>query len=120
MGKEGFRGLKVWQKAKELAIFIYKVTNSVGFSKERNLRDQMRKAAISIPSNIAEGDELGSDRQAIRFFNIAKGSAAELLTQAIIALEIGIIEQPMYDEIDARCSEVLKMLSRLISVRSRS
>jgi len=80
----------------------------------------MRKAAISIPSNTAEGGELGSDRQATRFFNIAKGSAAELLTQAIIALEIGMIEQTIFDEIEARCSEVLKMLSRLISVRSRS
>jgi four helix bundle protein len=120
LGKEGFRGLKVWQKAKELAIFIYKNTNSADFSKDRNFRNQMRKAAISIPSNIPEGDELGSDRQATRFFNIAKGSTAELLTQAIIAFEIGLIEQTMFDDIESRCTEVLKMLSRLISVRSRS
>ncbi len=120
MGKEGFRGLKVWQKAKELAVFIYTITNSAGFSKDLNLRNQMRKAAISIPSNIAEGDELGSDKQATRFFNIAKGSAAELLTQAIIALEIGLIEQTVFDEIDTRCTGILKMLSRLISVRINS
>ncbi|HOF74705.1 MAG: four helix bundle protein [Syntrophaceae bacterium] len=120
MGREGFRGLKVWQKAKDLAVFICKVTNREGFSKDRNLREQMRKAAISIPSNIAEGDELGSDKQASRFFNIAKGSAAELLTQAIIAQEIDLIDKTVYDEIDARCTEILKMLSRLISIRSNS
>jgi len=120
LGKEGFRGLKVWQKAKDLAVFIYGVTNREGFSRDRNLRDQMRKAAISIPSNIAEGDELGSDKQASRFFNIAKGSAAELLTQSIIALEIDLIDKAVHEEIDARCTEILRMLSRLISVRSNS
>jgi four helix bundle protein len=120
LGKEGFRGLQVWQKAKGLAVFIYTITNSAGFSKDLILRNQMRKAAISIPSNIAEGDELGSDKQATRFFNIAKGSTAELLTQAIIALEIGLIEQTVFDEIDKICTGVLKMLSRLISVRSNS
>ena len=120
MGKEGFQGLKVWQKAKGLAIYIYTVTNAPSFSKDRSLRDQMRRAAISIPSNIAEGDELGSDRQAIRFFHIARGSTAELLTQAIIAHEVGIIDVIVRTEIDARCTEVLKMLSRLISARHHS
>ena len=120
MGKEGFQGLKVWQKAKELAIYIYTIANTPSFSKDRNLRDQMRRAAISIPSNIAEGDELGSDKQAIRFFHIARGSTAELLTQAIIAHEVGIIDKIVCTEIDARCTEVLKMLSRLISARHHS
>jgi len=120
LGKGGFRGLQVWQKAKELTVFIYAITNSASFSKDLILRNQMRKAAISIPSNIAEGDEVGSDKQASRFFNIAKGSTAELLTQAIIALEIGLIEQTVFDEIESRCTGILKMLSRLISVRSKS
>jgi four helix bundle protein len=120
LGKEGFQGLKVWQKAKELAVFIYAVTNTPSFSKDRNLRDQMRKAAVSIPSNIAEGDELGSDKQAIRFFHIARGSTAELLTQAIIAQEVGIIDKTNCTEIDVKCTEILKMLSRLIAARSIS
>ena len=71
-----------------------------------------------LPSNIAEGDELGSDRQSVRFFNIAKGSAAELLSQAIIAKEIGYIKSEDLQELDSRCTEILKMLSKLISVRS--
>jgi four helix bundle protein len=83
MGK--FQELKVWQRAKELAVSIYKMTEGDPFSKDYGLRDQIRRAAVSIPSNIAEGDELDTDRQAIKFFYTAKGSSTEVFTQAIIA-----------------------------------
>jgi four helix bundle protein len=59
------------------------------FHKDFGLRDQIRRAVVSISSNIAEGDELDTDKQSIRFFFMAKGSLAEVLTQAIIAFEIG-------------------------------
>lgn len=78
----------------------------------------MRRAAVSIPSNIAEGDELGTDKQAVRFLNFAKGSTAEVMTQANIAFDIGYIDQKTFDEIEDRCIDILKMLSRLISARS--
>lgn len=78
----------------------------------------MRRAAVSIPSNIAEGDELGTDKQAVRFLSFAKGSAAEVMTQSNIALDIGYINQTTFAEIEDRCVEILKMLSRLISARS--
>ena len=89
MGK--FQELKVWQRSKELAVSLYKLTGQGEFNKDRALRDQIRRAVVSIPSNIAEGDELGTDRQAIKFFYTAKGSSAEVLTQAIIAHEIGYL-----------------------------
>ena len=57
MGK--FQDLKVWQRSKDLAIYIYKLTGKDPFTKDFNLRDQIRRAAVSIPSNIAEGDDLG-------------------------------------------------------------
>ena len=66
MGK--FEDLRVWQRAKDLAVFIYKLTNNDKFIKDFGLRDQIRRAAISVPSNIAEGDDLDTDKQAIRFF----------------------------------------------------
>ena len=78
MGK--FRDLIVWQRAKDLAVYIYKNTTLGEFSKDYGLRDQIGRAAVSIPSNIAEGDELGTDKQSIRFFHTAKGSSAEALT----------------------------------------
>ncbi|MEJ2270393.1 MAG: four helix bundle protein, partial [Desulfobulbaceae bacterium] len=86
MGK--FQELKVWQRAKDLAVYIYKISGDGKFVKDYGLRDQLRRAAVSIPSNVAEGDELGTNKQAINFFYIAKGSTAEVLTQAIIAKEI--------------------------------
>lgn len=78
----------------------------------------MRRAAVSIPSNIAEGDERDTDRDAVRFFYIAKGSAAELLTQSIIAKEVGCLEQSEFAEIEQKCTHIAKMLAKLIASRS--
>ena len=96
MSKGGFKELKVWQKSKELAVYIYQVTDKEPFSKDYGLRDQIRRAAVSIASNIAEGDERETDREAVRYFYIAKGSSAEVLTQATIAFEIGYIEKETF------------------------
>lgn len=59
-----FKSLEVWTKSKDLAVTIYKLTNSGGIAKDFGLRDQMRRAAVSIPSNIAEGEESGSQKKA--------------------------------------------------------
>jgi four helix bundle protein len=120
MSKGGFKELKVWQKSKELAVYIYQVTDKEPFSKDYGLRDQIRRAAVSIASNIAEGDERETDREAVRYFYIAKGSSAEVLTQATIAFEIGYIEKETFEEIERRCIEISSMLSRLISARSKT
>ena len=116
MGK--FRELKVWQKAKDLAVYLYKLTGQGKFAKDFSLRDQIRSASVSIPSNIAEGDELGSNKQAIRHFYIAKGSSAEVLTQTIIASEIGYLKPKDYEYIEQECKAISGMLMRLIKARS--
>ena len=72
-----------------------------------------------MPSNIAEGDELDTDKQSVRFFYIAKGSSAEVLTQAIIALEIGYIEEKEFKHIESECMAISSMLTRLIQARSK-
>jgi four helix bundle protein len=113
MGK--FEELKVWQRAKDLAVYVYKLTASW---KDYSLRDQMRRAAVSAPSNIAEGDEYGSNKQSVKFLYIAKGSSAELLTQAIIANEIGYIEKDSFQHITAETKAISSMLTRLIQSRS--
>ena len=118
MGK--FKELKVWQRGKDLAVSIYKTTGGGAFAKDFGLRDQIRRAAVSIASNIAEGDELGTDKQAIRYFYTAKGSSAEVLTQAIIALEIGYLAEDTYNHIENECQAISSMLTRLIQARSRS
>ena len=113
-----FQELKVWQRSKELAVSLYKLTGQGEFNKYWALRDQIRRAVVSIPSNIAEGDELGTDRQATKFFYTAKGSSAEVLTQAIIAYEIGYLTREHFDGVKKECQAISGMLTRLIQARS--
>ena len=114
-----FQDLKVWQKAKDLAVYISKITPEGKFGKDFGLRDQIRKAAVSIPSNLAEGDEYGTDKQSVKFFYISKGSSAEVLTQAIIANEIGYINEGDYKYIKTECKAISGMIMRLIHARSK-
>ena len=114
-----FQQLKVWNRAKDLAVLIYKTTEKGPFVKDYGLRDQIRRSGVSIPSNIAEGDELGTNRQSIKFFRIAKGSAAELLNLAIIAHEIGYLTKPQFDQINEECQAISSMLTKLIQVRAK-
>ena len=116
MGK--FQELRVWKRSKDLAVHIYKLTKSGEFKKDYGLRDQLRRAAVSIPSNIAEGDELDTDKQSVRFFYIAKGSAAEVLTQAIIANDIGYLIEDEFKFIEGECKAISGMLGRLIKARN--
>jgi four helix bundle protein len=78
MGKiERFEDLEVWQAGMNLCLTVYELTNSTEFSKDFALRDQVRKSAISVPSNIAEGFERDSNRQFLYFLVIAKASCGE-------------------------------------------
>lgn len=117
MGKEGFKELRVWEKAKDLAVDIYKLTAQGELNRDYGLRDQIRRSAVSIPSNIAEGDERDTDKESVRFFFIAKGSLAELRTQMQIACEIGYLSKNIYEKIDSECIELGKMIGKLIKSR---
>jgi four helix bundle protein len=120
LGKKGFRELIVWQKSKDLAILIYKITNTGPISKDYSLRDQIRRAAVSIASNIAEGDERDSDKESVRFFFIAKGSLAELRTQTEICFNIDYLSEEVYQKVEQQCEELAKMIGRLIKTRQRT
>jgi four helix bundle protein len=113
-----YENLKVWHRAIELAVSIYKLTGeNKYFQKDFGLRDQMRRASVSISSNISEGDELGTYKQAIRQFYIAKGSSAELYTQIIIAAKIGYIKDAEKDYLTNECKGISGMLTNLIKSR---
>ena len=75
---ERFEDIEAWKQARELTKFIYQLTSSGEFARDFNLRDQIRRAAVSIMSNIAEGFERGGDKEFCRFLRIAKGSAGEV------------------------------------------
>ena len=114
----GFRELTVWQRGKELAVEIYRLTQDGFFSRDFGLRDQVRRAAVSIPSNVAEGDERGTNKEAVHFFYIAKGSLAELQTQLEIAHEIAYLDLETLTALNEKCAQLGKMLGSLISARS--
>ena len=114
----GFRELQVWQRSKDLAVYIYKVTSENKFSRDYGLRDQIRRAAVSVASNIAEGDERDTNKDSIRFFYMSKGSLAEIITQTIIAKDIGYLENAEFNYILTECEMIGKMLGKLIKVRA--
>jgi len=113
-----FEDLKVWQKAVDLAVKVYEITKKEPFNKDFGLRDQMRRASVSISSNISEGDQLDSDKSSVRHFRIAKGSSAELYTQSIISDRIGYLEKRDFEYLKQECQEVLAMLTNLIKHRN--
>lgn len=115
-----FQKLSVWQIAKDLSVNIYKLTQNLQFSKDFGFKDQIQRSAISIPSNIAEGDESGTDRLSIRYFYVAKGSIAELMTQLIISNEIGYIDIETKRQLVDDCDKLSSMLSKLINARNKS
>jgi len=102
-----------------LAIDVFRETQHGLLSKEWGLRDQMRRAAISAPSNIAEGTERGSNRDCVRFLWIAKGSLAELATQADIAQDVGLLDSTTSSQWQDECRRLAGMLRRLIDARRR-
>lgn len=110
----------VWQRGKTLAVTIYRLAGEGRLARDFGLTDQLRRSAVSIPSNIAEGDERGSDRDSIRFLNIAKGSLAELITQLEIAKDVGYLTPSQLAPIFQETEPVGKMLGSLIKARSGS
>jgi len=113
-----FENLNVWHKAVELAVSIYSLTSeNQYFKKDFGLKDQIRRAVVSISSNISEGDQLGTDKQAVRQFYIAKGSTAELYTQLIISNKIGYISEFDIKNYLSECRSISAMLTNLIKSR---
>lgn len=110
-----FEELNVWVKAKELSIMIYKVTNEEKINKDYGLKDQLRRASISIISNIAEGFERNGNKEFIQFLSLAKGSAGEIRAQLIIAYELQYISESNFTALNELVIEVSKMLSGLIN-----
>lgn len=116
-----YENLNVWHKAIDLSVSVYKLTDeNKFFKKDFSLKDQMRRASVSIPSNISEGDELGTDKQAIKQFYISKGSAAELFTQIQISFKIGYITEDEKSYLSNECKAISSMLTNLVKSRMKT
>ena len=108
-----FEKLKVWQKARQLTISIYRITKKFPDEEKFGLISQMRRCSISISSNIAEGTSRHSNKDKARFTEIAYGSALELLNQSILSLDLEFMAMKDYENIRAELTEVLAMLDGL-------
>lgn len=108
-----YKDLIVWQKGIELVVAVYELTDKFPKEEVFGLTSQIRRAVVSIPSNIAEGKMRGGDVEFKRFLKIAFASGAELETQIIIAKRLSKIANLDYNKVDAMLSEVMKMLNKL-------
>lgn len=115
-----FEDLEAWQLARKLANEIYASSSSGAFAKDFALRDQIRSAAISVLSNIAEGFERGGNAEFIQFLSIAKGSVGEVKSQTYVALDQGYIEQGKFEKLQALASDVGKKLGGLMAYLRKS
>lgn len=112
---ERFEDIKAWQAARDLVAVVYRVSGRGKFEKDFGLRDQIRRASVSVMSNIAEGFERGSDREFCRFLYIAKGSAGEVRSHLFVASDLGYLTSDEFDDLRARAEEVAKALSGFIT-----
>ena len=112
---KSYRDLLVWQKSMDLATEIYKLVENLPSTEVYNLTSQMCRAAISVPSNIAEGQSRGSTKDFVRFLYISKGSISELETQIEICLRLNYLSIDQTQKSISLCIEIGKMLNSLIN-----
>ena len=115
MKTSDFKKLSVWQLSMDLACEIYKAIRILPIEERFGLSDQMRRAAISIPSNIAEGQRRNSDKEFIHFLSISRGSAAELQTQLILCNRLEYLKEEYIIEIISQLESIDRMLVGLIT-----
>ena len=115
-----FEDIEAWQKARELTNAVYSCSGKGAFAKDFGLRDQIRRAAVSIMSNIAEGFERSGSAEFLQFLAIAKGSAGEVEAQLYVALDQGYINQELFDSIRSTASSTKKLIAGFMNYLKRS
>jgi four helix bundle protein len=110
-----YRELLVWQKAKALAVHTYKATADFPRCETYGITSQIRRASVSVASNIAEGQGRLTSGEFRQFLGQARGSLLEAETQLAIALDLGFLDRPVYEALDRESYQVLGLLDRLLS-----
>lgn len=110
-----YKKLSVWQSAMNLAVLVYQLTQNFPKSEMFNLVDQMRRAAVSIASNIAEGRSRGTDAEFVHFLYVSRGSCTELETQILLSNRLGYLTEDTSEKASELCDEINRKLSRLIT-----
>jgi four helix bundle protein len=105
-----FEDIEAWKMSRELTKRIYQVSSIGAFAKDFGLKDQIRRASVSVMSNIAEGFERRTDKEFCQFLSIAKGSAGEIKAQLYIALDVGFISQTEFNDLYEKADKTGKMI----------
>ena len=114
MAWQSYKELKVWQKAMDLTDEIYTLTKKLPKEEMYGLCDQLRRAAVSVPSNIAEGHGRNTDKEFSHFMNIANGSCMEIETQLLICVRLNMLDKHEIDNATSLLNEISRMLTSLI------
>ena len=115
-----FEDLESWKKARELTNTVYAATATGSFTRDFGLKDQIRRATISILSNIAEGFERGGDKEFLQFLAVAKGSCGEVRAQLYIAVDQGYLSPALFRRVSDKTQEIGRLISGLMKYLSQS
>lgn len=111
---KSFDEIIAWQKARELTKLIYLVSSNDKFDKDFSLKDQIRRSAVSVMANIAEGYDRRGDKEFERFLNIAKGSLSEVKSHLFVSFDIGYVDNEKLENLFILIDEIAKLISGLI------
>lgn len=114
MERRGYQDLIAWQKAVDLAALVYSLTALWPRDERFGLTDQLRRAAVSVPANIAEGRGRSGNREFARFFSIAHGSLCEVETYFVLTRRLGLIDAPAQEAVMSQAAEVGRLMQGLL------
>jgi len=115
-----FKDIEAWQQARELTKDIYSVSADGSFVKDFGLRDQVRRACVSIMANIAEGHERSGTGEFVQFLSMAKGSAGEVESHLCVAFDLGYIDKLTFDRLSSATSKTARLIGALIQYLRKS
>ena len=117
VGVKTFKDLAVWERSHQLALIVYRETANFPKNEEFGLKSQLRRAAVSIPSNIAEGFKRNTKKDSCHFYNMAQGSLEEVKYQIFLAKDLGYFDDLSYNKLAELSDEVGKILNGWIKVQ---
>lgn len=117
---EKFEDILAWQKGREMTQIVYRLSKRGEFARDFGLKDQIRRAAVSVTSNIAEGFDRGGNKEFIQFLSNAKGSAGEVRSQLYVASDENYISKDEFDDLYTRCIEIGRLIDGFIAYLKQS
>jgi len=115
-----FKDIEAWQRVRELTKDIYAIPNDGAFAKEFGLRDQIRRASISVMSNIADGHQRSGTGEFVQFLNMAEGSAGEVESHLCVAFDLGYFDNVTFERLSSTTAETAKMIGALMQYLRKS